>query len=483
LNQINAIILTSISVLILHFDYIKNMVFNSIVETNINKRTWAKPISRNFGELSDPILYSEVLDITLREGKISLRKLTSETEGLRQRLRRLWIVDKPTKTKTEGLLKAMTEFGWLREDENGFYQLTDEGLNVHDLSKDEKTFRRILINKMHKRYVIPGWFLSRLYQLNPLGQGEIVLPSPLKNWQPKSKQNDNKEWSDELTEQVINSAKNAKKLFHGSFPIDNSRWVEQVMKRWEKYILKEKNSSSKIRYSKSGKVVKPYYGNLGARERLTLAMREAAIDYFFSAYVPVLPNEKYFRELEFDSSKHPIPPRSFRDWCPKLEALELIFYTDFHPLISGRLLFPCGIFRTKAINPPFETIRNVIDPNGNILYLYQPRWEDIKEQFVITLVDTHKRISNKAGALYISLLDVRDEVCRQLRLSSIIFDNMIENAYSESIKETGTLKNILISLESDIRAEQSSGWGLSRRPVYVNKIPHSLISIYIKKRR
>ena len=89
-------------------------------------------------------------------------------------------------------------------------------------------------------------------------------------------------------------------------------------------------------------------------------------------------------------------------------------------------------------------------------------------------------ISNRSGTLYVSLLDIRDEVCRRLRLSSVLFDDFLENLYRESI--TGNTKELLplsISLESDIRPKQLEGSGLLRRPVYVSRVPYSIIAIAI----
>ena len=219
-------------------------------------------------------------------------------------------------------------------------------------------------------------------------------------------------------------------------------------------------------------------------EQLTQAMREAAINHLFDRVLPYSSlSSKAIPVADFYFSKHPIPPRAFSAWCPRLEALELIFYTDFHPLISGRLMFPCGVFRESASYPPFENIRGVVDPTGRNLYLYQPKWQDVRENFSNVLLDTYQRYSKKIGSLYIFLLDVRDEVCRQLKLSSILFDSFIEAAYRESIEEKTILRNFAISLESDIRAEQHTGYGLLRRPVYIAKIPHSLIAISHKRHR
>lgn len=447
---------------------------------------WPQPSSRDFAELSDPILFAEVLEVTHKEGSVSLQKLTSETEGLRKRLRRLWVIDKPTMTTINGLLSAMTKFGWLKENGHGSYSLTPEGSEMYEVSRDERLFRRKLAKKMHDRYVIPGWFVSRLHSLNPQGQGEIVLPSPPKEWQPAQTKWKSSEWTTELSEQVVSSADRVRKFFPGAFPIEDEIWMQLVKDNWENI----SNRKREKQFSKSKKDSIDQRLNAGRepeftpRARLTQSMREAAINHLFDCFLPYssLPS-KAIQVADFYSNKHPIPPRAFSAWCPRLDALELIFYTDFHPLISGRLMFPCGVFRESANYPPFEVITDVIDPHRRNLYLYQPEWRNIREDFSNALLDTYQRYSRKIGALYISLLDVRDEVCRQLKLSSILFDFFVEAAYRESIEEKTILRNFAISLESDIRAEQSSGYGLLRHPVYIGKIPHSLIAISHKQSR
>lgn len=447
---------------------------------------WPQPSSRDFAELSDPILFAEVLEVTHKEGNVSLQKLTSETEGLRQRLRRLWVIDKPTMTTIKGLLSAMTKFGWLKENDHGTYSLTPEGSKMYRVSRDEESLRRKLAEKMYDRYVIPGWFLYRLHCLNPNGQGEIVLPSPPKEWQPAQTKWTSSKWTNELSKQVAKSADRIREFFSGAFPIDSETWVQLVKDNWEKISSRKREqqfSESKDNGTnpRLNGITEPEFT---PRARLTQAMREAAINYLFDSFPPHSPiSSKAIQGADFYSTKHPIPPRAFSAWCPRLEALELVFYTDFYPLISGRLIFPCGVFRESASYPPFENIRGVVDPTGRNLYLYQPKWQDVRENFSNVLLDTYQRYSKKIGSLYISLLDVRDEVCRQLKLSSILFDSFIEAAYRESIEEKTILRNFAISLESDIRAEQHTGYGLLRRPVYIAKIPHSLIAISHKRHR
>jgi len=461
----------------------ENQEHSSIFEEMQQKASaigiWPTPQSRDFAELSDPLLFSEVLEIAEKEGYVSVQKLTSESEGLRNILRRLWVVERPKKTTIKGLLSAMRNFGWLEESRLGNFKLTSDGLEVYRVSKqDKKYFRRILVGKMHNRFVIPGWIVSRLLALNRKGQGEIVLPSPPKDWQPEPVKWEHRHWTQDLEYQTIKAAKTANRVFPGSFPVDDKMWVNFVRSSWDKLSTQARRRVAKLGEKAQLLDEKPVIKTYSPRGRLSQAMREAAIELLFSAYHPVKDFRLDFQLLEFRSEKHPIPPRAFGAWGPRLDALELLFYTDWHPYISGRLLFPCASFRYNADTPPFETIQGVKDPSGRSLYLFQPTWDYIRQKFTNALVDTYGRMSKRVGALYVSLLDVRDEVCRQLRLSSTLFDYLLEIAYRELIRESISMGEIdSISLESDIRHEQRSGYGMLRRPVYINNVPHSLIAI------
>ena len=451
-------------------------IFEEIERTARDVGVWPSPKSRDFAELSDPLLFSEVLEIAAKEGSISLEKLMSESEGLRNILRRLLVIEKPKMTTIKGLLSAMKNFAWLEEARQGTLKLTHDGFEAYRLSsQDKKYFRRLLLKKMYDRYVIPGWIVHRLMALNRKGQGEIVLPSPLKDWQPVSRKWEDHSWTQDLEYQVLRASEIANRFFPGSFPVKEMMWVDHVRSRWDKLSARSRRRVSK---SKLDKEQKPTINTYSPRDRLSQAMREAAIELLFSAYYPIEGFPLSFQLLEFRSEKLPVPPRAFRAWCPRLDALELLFYTDWHPLVSGRLLFPCGAFREKALTPPFEIVQGVKDPNGRSLYLNQPSWEYVRQQFISVLLDTYGRNSTRVGALYLSLLDVRDEVCRQLRLSSTLFDTLLETAYDEVFRESISIGTIVsISLESDIRQEQRTGYGMLRRPVYIRGVPHSLIAI------
>ena len=74
--------------------------------------------------------------------------------------------------------------------------------------------------------------------------------------------------------------------------------------------------------------------------------------------------------------------------------------------------------------------------------------------------------------IYISLQDIRDEVCRLLRINTKLFDNFLKRAYDDSLKK---ILPMSISLETDLRQDMKVQ--LNRRGVYINGILYTLIAI------
>ncbi len=402
------------------------------------------------------------------EDTISQSKLISSDDGLRQRLRRLHVVQNPTKTNINGLLAALSAFGWLKDEGNGRYSLSADGVPIaRDSVHNPTAFRRKLAVKLHERYVVPGWFVARLYDLNPAGQGQVVLPAPRKSGKTERRPWAEKQWPTEFGQIVVESAEAANRVFPGSFDVDLSLWLKVVRASWEELGEKQPPGGRKGTLPNRTNTA-----TFSPRERLFHAMREASVHLLFSGWSPST------SQCEFPTIQHPMPPRAFQVWCPRLDELDFIFYTDYHPDVAGRIIVPCGAFRKQAPTPPFEELPAIRDPSARSLWLFQPGWDNVAQEFLDVLQHSYRRVSRRAGAIYVSLLNVRDEVCRQLRLSSRRFDILLEAAYRQSIGEKTSYKTMLsISLESDFRPEQLGAVGRNRRPVYINSVPHSLISL------
>lgn len=441
------------------------------------RQYWPSPKMRDFAPLAEPGVYAEILQIAESQGSVSVAELTSEDGGLRQRVKYRQFIETPTRTTIQGALSLFHRFGWFHKAGPGKFELTQDGREAGALAnRDEKAFRRELAGQLHAVYVVPGWLVARLYALNPQRQGELVLPSPAKDWHPGKRDWEDSTWTADLENEALRSSTRANEFFPGSFPIEERQWVSEVKSSWNDLGNVKRKKVSIVSKNEENKDEKPRVSSFSVRARLAHAMRAAAINVLFASTVPG--NE----DPDFPTEKHPLPPRSFSAWCPRLDDLELIFYTDSHPAIWGRLLFPCGAFRGGGPESSFEELPEIRDLEGRSLWLHQPAWSALGAKFVDILHKAYNRVSRRIGAIYVSLLDVRDEVCRQLRLSSTKFDEFLERSYRESIHQPakstmpdGKGRIPSISLESDIRPEQQKS--IMRRPVYIDDVPHSLIAM------
>jgi len=307
----------------------------------------------------------------------------------------------------------------------------------------------------------------RLWAINPKGQGEVVIPSPPRDWSTSSREWENKNWTEELSEQTIKSLVIIKTVCSGAFPITEEDWIGKVKEAWDRLSnLKRRAVAKPPPKKKSGK--KGKMKTYTPRLRLAMAMREAAVKHLFSN------TPSNCSDPDFPVKKDPLAPRTYMAWCPRLEALEFIFYTDAHPLVPGRLIFPTSVFRKDMPAKSFERLDDIRSPDGQTLYLHRPTWEVLKERFFKILFQEHQKAYARGGSLYVPLLDVRDEVCRQLRLSAAIFDDFMDKALRNSLKPNSHLS---ISVETDIREDQRSAHRLIRRSVLLSGTPHSLIAI------
>lgn len=430
--------------------------------TELHNEQWLVPHSREVGLFTDLSLYAEALELAQAYGTVTASSLQRD---LRQRMQKMRLVLRQSERTVERLMRELRYFDWLKPRPGSAEKLTvtphiitSEGQQALTLSRqDARAFYRLLAVKMQQVYVIPGWFIARLWRINPDGQGEVILPAPLDDWQPSSREWNDNTWNETLQAQTLAVAQRAREINSNAFSISDKVWLAAVQRTWDRLSTLKPRSQRK-----QGQA------SYSPRTRLALAMREASVRLLFDR-VPYGADKP-----DFPGKRPPIYLRTFMGWCPRLEALEMIFYTDWHPQVTGRLLFPTGVFRASASSERFEPLDEIRHPNGNSLWLHQPTWNVMRASFLSTLISVHQRQAVRTGTLYVSLLDVRDEVCRQLRLSSLCFDRFLEQAVREL-----PARDFLwsVALETDVLEEQSSGAGQLRRPVYLEGVPHTLIAL------
>lgn len=425
---------------------------------------WQYPQKRSVGLFTDLRLFYDALDVTLRREIVTKAILK---EDLSKRVKGLTLIENLSTRLIDDLVRELINFGWIKTYKMRSYSyiLTNEGFETISIyQKDKNLYLEILILKMQNVYTIPAWFVNRLWDLNPYGQGEIIVPAPLRKWNPKVRQWEDKKWTNELSEQVCASRNTIINVCRGGFPIDEKVWLEEVQKSWNRL----NNTIHQRTVARSREKEKGKMETYAQRRRLANAMKEAAVTLLFGNKNP----KNEFND--FQSQKQPISTRLYMAWCPRLAELGLIYYTDSHPSVPGRLIFPVSVFKKEREQSDFKILSNIYNPRGDFLNLHQPNWQRFKSQFLKTLYIEHQKIYAIVKSFYVSIFDVRDEVCRQLRISAECFDIFLSNAINESQYFE---KHYAISLETDIREDQSSGYQRIRRPILISGRQFSLIAI------
>jgi len=422
-----------------------------------NKQAWPTPKLYGVGHFIEFNLYREALMIAKSKGYINKALLISE---IPQRVKGLLLIDSISETVYADLIRELVHYGFIkREAKNDLYRIVDEGLCYLELCyNNEDEARDMLLNKMQNVFITPAWFVNRLWELNSTGQGQIVIPLPLKNWHPKLRKWSDNSWTDELGAVSKETIRLVKKKIAGSFPYDEDEWVKDISAEYHRL------------GSQSPRINNPEIPddavNYSQRNRLSLAMKTIAVKKFFSRYNPIN------GEMDFPNKRSDMTHRSFMVWCPRLENFNLICYTDNNPEVPGRLLYPISSFKFDCSSQDFLLKEFISDVNNRKLYVHNPKWNSVKDIFISTLLEVYQSYYNKQTIIYISLQDIRDEVCRLLRISPFLFEKFLNNTYEMSVRHE---INYSISLETDIRLDMKVQ--INRRGVYLNGIMYSLIAI------
>lgn len=430
------------------------------------KKYWKTPNKRSVGLFTDLRLYYEALNITRRKETVTKAQLT---EDLSKRVKGLIFIEKLSGRVIYDLIRELINFGWLRPKKahTPSFTMTENGIEaMSTFQRDRHVYLEILILKMQNVYTIPGWFVNRLWDLNPEGQGEVIVPAPPRKWNPQARQWEDKEWTDELSEQVLASRRIIRSVCSGGFPFNEQIWFVEVQKSWLRlsHTVRRRTVARPRSEEKEKGKMKTY----APRRRLANAMKEAAVNLMFGNQNP------QSRDNDFTAHKQPLSTRLYMAWCPRLAELGLIFYTDFHPSVPGRLIFPVSAFKKTSRQPAFRVLDEITNPSNEMLSLHQPNWKQFKTQFLTTLYVEHQKVYATVKSFYVSIFDVRDEVCRQLRISADCFDSFLKNAIGESLSSG---KRYAISLETDVREDQSSAYQRIRRPVVMDGTQFSLIAL------
>lgn len=377
-------------------------------------------------------------------------------------------------TACNNLLTELTEFKWIelysrvnykKEDfqhsllNRELYSISFVGEQILEAySNDYWTFYNALIKELNSMYTIPAWFIQRLWDLNS-NQGQLIIPSPRISWNPEKRKWSDKDWNKEIEDIVSDTWNYITSILPEAFPYPKEHFVSDTAIRWE-----ELGKTKPRRIPEKSTEFTP-------RKRLSQSMREASINFFFGNKNPRLNNN------DFLGNKSPLLPRTYSYWCARLEELGLINYTDYNPQIPGRIIYPVSTFREDVIDKNLSEIKHVFNLHKHKLALFNPSTDnkEFRSLFILTLYEEYYKLYLIKKSLYVSVQDVRDEVCRLLKLNAHLFNTFLEKTIH--LMDNGGEAGYRISLETDIREDQKSGSQILRRPVYVNKKIVTLIAI------
>lgn len=416
---------------------------------------WNRPELFGVGQFTDLRLYGEALKLASSKGWLSIDVLQKD---LPQRIKGLLLVEGFGIKAFVDLLRELQRFGFIRKISVDNFSITDSGYEYLQLEQDNPVSAKdLLLRKTQEVFVTPAWFINRMWKWNPRGQGQIVIPTPIKEWTTSPRQWDDCDWTPDLECVCRETHNRILQVVPGAFPISFDEWLEELKQEY-----KREGTLKPRQKEQTGKLKAKY----NPRARLSNVMKNVSVRLIFSKTDPQTKID------DFTNVRSQMTHRSFMIWCPRLESFGLMFYTDYKPEIPGRLLFPTSVFKTRDKYENYAEKTYMINPEGKYLYAFSPQWTFIKDIYKRTLFEVYEYFYNQQRIIYISLQDIRDEVCRQLRLSPIQFETFLYRTYRLSLKKEIEYS---ISLETDLRQDMKVQ--INRRGVYMNGILYTLIAI------
>lgn len=421
---------------------------------------WDKPELFGVGQFTDLRLYGEALRLALSKGVLSIDFLQTE---LPQRIKGLLLVEGFGIRPIVDLIREMQRFGFIRKVSTDKYCITEEGTQYCLLEETNPLQAKdLLLKKTQEVFVTPAWFINRLWKWNSRGQGQIVIPTPIKEWTSPPRHWVDKDWTLDLTEVCKKTYDRIQQVVPGAFPISFMEWLDGIRQEYER------EGTLKPRQKKFLGQEKAKYN---PRARLSNVMKNVSVRLIFSKTDPETKID------DFANVRSQMTHRSFMIWCPRLESFGLLFYTDYKPEIPGRLIFPTSVFKQQGFNNAnYQEKSFLTTPEDKVLFVFNPSWNNFKDVFKKTLFEVYEYFYNQQRIIYISIQDIRDEVCRQLRISPFLFETFLHKTYMSSLRKEIEYS---ISLETDLRQDMQVQ--VNRRGVYINSIMYTLIAIKIYK--
>lgn len=346
------------------------------------------------------------------------------------------------------VLSESEDFGLINRENNNIL-LTQTGRDALNTYKDGEDgpihFNKLIFTLMEKNYHHGFYYLiNLLYGANPSKHGLLILPS-YSPYQLRFDRMALKTTADfiEYFEALKNRLEADIEAYLGAKKYLDEK-NHQLIERLINARLLSNNPSEYFNPKKYNSIVK--------RGR----------DYWLN----------YFLQ---DIYKFPASLNTFEIWAYRGKQMGVLHITEFYPdaKLQGRIVYPLSILAKSTQSRAFEPLFSY--PDGLKLFVHNPSWISIQEEFVKSLHEAYVQLRTSARTYFVNLASVRELVCYNIKIPEYLFDKFLGLAYRMSF--SGDLKKLRISLEVDKLPTETTAMYLKRTPVMIDGKYRNIIAV------
>lgn len=169
---------------------------------------------------------------------------------------------------------------------------------------------------------------------------------------------------------------------------------------------------------------------------------------------------------------------SFDIWIYRGKQIGIMHATEFYPNSNGRIVYPTSIIIDFKASKDFNKIFEY--NNGYSLFIHHPSWdnEQTQEEFVKSLTNAYFDVRKTSRSYFVSLADVREIVCYNMKIPEYLFDDFLKKAYRLNLTKQ---LNIHFSLEADKLPQETNAIYIKREPVMIDDRYRNIIAIDITR--
>ncbi len=321
--------------------------------------------------------------------------------------------------------------------------LTEDGYKLLEAFKSNKhQYKEILLQLMEKKYNAFSYLLSKFYEISPQKSGLIIFP----NYSPNDLGFSKSEF------ETMGVVYKYIQKYEQKIVDDLKKYINQ------KYIVT--NETTEL----ISELMNKNYVSDNLLEKFNLKKYNAV----------VRKTQIYWRNrlLEF----YGINSRwqAFEIWIYRAKQLGILNTTPFYPDFLGQIIYPVSIITQKKLanSINYKCVLNY--NNKKFLYKREVQWQTIENEFFNELWNVYSELKKRNRINFLSLHNIKEIVCYNLKISYEQFSEFLSEAYDKSLNGN---TSYTISLEADKLPEETNAIYIKREPIFINGKNRNIISL------